>query len=479
MAQATIPRSPSRPHRAMTKLLPIAVLLACPCAAQEFEVLRDPAREAADAFVADVVAYVDEELDDVAALRARFGEALAEAVDAAGVRAALDPMRGPGAVTLEFLQESQGEASTTFDYELLQDESAWVTRVTVGADDRIVGWFCQAGALPRTPSELLAGLAELPGEWSFALWGLDADGAFETRLEASSGDPVAPLGSIFKLYVLAELARQVAAGELDLEQTVAIDEELKSLPSGVLQDREAGTELTLRELAELMIRISDNTATDHLIRVVGRERIEQHLAEYRSSVPERNTPFLTTREMFLIKGCGGSVREAVFGAKRLRDVAPLWTDAATAQRRAWLEALRAEVSDVEPEPLRSRMLMNYGPATLDPAHAAIEWHARADDIVALLADAQRGELVDAETSRIFNELYAAGQRLYFRPGVAETGFKGGNETGILALSMRVTDGFGRSALVCLCRSRLSPLDRDPMTPALGIVASAVRLALEG
>ncbi len=48
-----------------------------------------------------------------------------------------------------------------------------------------------------------------------------------------------------------------------------VTDESKSLPSGVTQDNLAGMVLMVEELAERVISISDNTATDLLIQLVG------------------------------------------------------------------------------------------------------------------------------------------------------------------------------------------------------------------
>ena len=57
----------------------------------------------------------------------------------------------------------------------------------------------------------------------------------------------------------------------------------------------------MRALAERMISISDNTATDHLLYTVGRERVEAALQTAKHAKPELDIPFLSTRELFLMK----------------------------------------------------------------------------------------------------------------------------------------------------------------------------------
>ncbi|HVE91866.1 MAG TPA: serine hydrolase [Actinomycetota bacterium] len=109
------------------------------------------------------------------------------------------------------------------------------------------------------------------------------------------------LGSTFKLYVLGELARRVEAGEAAWDDELPIQAKLKSIPSGTMQDAKAGTKFPLREYAEKMISISDNTATDHLLHHLGRERVEDVQAAMGHSDPSLNVPFLTTREMTVLK----------------------------------------------------------------------------------------------------------------------------------------------------------------------------------
>jgi beta-lactamase class A len=65
---------------------------------------------------------------------------------------------------------------------------------------------------------------------------------------------IPPLGSTFKLYVLAALAETIIASDLAWKDKLAIWEELKSLPSGTMQNKAAGTHFLLLEFAQLMIQ---------------------------------------------------------------------------------------------------------------------------------------------------------------------------------------------------------------------------------
>jgi beta-lactamase class A len=85
------------------------------------------------------------------------------------------------------------------------------------------------------------------------------------------------LASVFKIAVALELARQFDAGQLDPTERVVVGAAGRTLgPTGVsaLQDEVV---ISLRDLAQLMITVSDNTATDLLIARVGMASIQRTL----------------------------------------------------------------------------------------------------------------------------------------------------------------------------------------------------------
>jgi hypothetical protein len=109
-----------------------------------------------------------------------------------------------------------------------------------------------------------------------------------------------PLGSMFKLYVLATLANEVKSGRLSWDQEVDLTPGWRSLPSGVEQIEPAGTRWTVSQLAQLMISSSDNTAADELSALAGRSAIEDQVASTSASA-SLDLPFLHTRELFVLK----------------------------------------------------------------------------------------------------------------------------------------------------------------------------------
>lgn len=114
-------------------------------------------------------------------------------------------------------------------------------------------------------------------------------------------DDVMALGSAFKLWILAELAHQVAAGDAAWDETIEIVDAHRSSPDGEVFGLPTGTEVTLQRLAELMISISDNTATDHLMARLGRRNVEAAMVRSGVADPGRNIPLMSTGAFFQLK----------------------------------------------------------------------------------------------------------------------------------------------------------------------------------
>jgi beta-lactamase class A len=82
-----------------------------------------------------------------------------------------------------------------------------------------------------------------------------------------------PAASLAKIPILIEVARQVAAGQLAWEERNAVPREARVPSAGVLADLAPDLRLTLRDLAHLMITISDNTAANVLLDLVGMDAV--------------------------------------------------------------------------------------------------------------------------------------------------------------------------------------------------------------
>ena len=87
------------------------------------------------------------------------------------------------------------------------------------------------------------------------------------------------------------------------DQQLTVESQLKSEGnpegSGSLQFVPTGTRVSVRETATKMISISDNTAADMLINVVGQSALESEVRQW-TARPRLDSPFLTTRQMLLL-----------------------------------------------------------------------------------------------------------------------------------------------------------------------------------
>lgn len=86
---------------------------------------------------------------------------------------------------------------------------------------------------------------------------------------------VMPAASTIKVPVMVEVFRQLEAGRFELDRRVTLLASDKDYGSGELCDAPDGSTYTVDELLAKMIDISDNTATNMLIRLVGLRSINR------------------------------------------------------------------------------------------------------------------------------------------------------------------------------------------------------------
>ncbi len=98
------------------------------------------------------------------------------------------------------------------------------------------------------------------------------------ELAWNAGDTF-PTASTMKVPLLYALYRLADAGDIDLAERVTLVPDDRVPGSGVLQHLDAGLNPTVRDLAELMIIVSDNYATDLVYRLVGQDRLAATLAD--------------------------------------------------------------------------------------------------------------------------------------------------------------------------------------------------------
>lgn len=234
------------------------------------------------------------------------------------------------------------------------------------------------------------------------------------------------IASTFKLYVLAELARQVAADRAEWDEELAITSSLKSMPSGDLVFEAPGTRHTLLDLASRMISKSDNTATDHLMARLGRENVEAVQALFGHGAPEVNRPMLMTRELFAIK----MRHDPAFVAAYLA--------ASDEEQLLLLE------TEIDPMILSPDSWGNWsGPAWID----SVEWFASAAEVCTALARLQ--SMAARPGLEPVGRILAGnrGGTVFDRTTWPDAAFKEGYEAGVFNLTWLVRRDDGRSFVV--------------------------------
>lgn len=218
-------------------------------------------------------------------------------------------------------------------------------------------------------------------------------------------------GSTFKLFVLDALVTEIEAGRRAWRDVVPLGQ--PSLPSGVTQDWPRGTPMTLQALATQMISTSDNTATDTLMLALGLPAIDAARARFGST--PGSLPVLTTLGAFSLK--------MPFNEKlRAR-----WIAGGLSDRRQVVNELEPSVEALD------RRVLGGGPLHID----TVEWPATMTEISAVLAALRRSP--EARAILSVNAALPPDTRKRF----ASAGYKGGSESGVLAMNWLLEAKDGR------------------------------------
>jgi len=256
-----------------------------------------------------------------------------------------------------------------------------------------------------TAAKIDADFASLPGAAGYLVEKVATDGT-RTQIAGRNVTQQFAVGSTFKLYVLAELAAQVDAGRRKWSDVVPLTD--ISYSSSATQGWARGTPVTLQTLATWMISVSDNAATDTLMRVLGREAIEKKLAFIGHSNPERALPFLTTVEAFALK--------------TNPDLGDAFRAANEAKQRALLQEKSADLTYEKINPTA----LGSGPVAID----SIEWFAAPVDIAALLNNMRSSASASLLNILSVNKGVAPASAAKW----AYLGYKGGSEPGVISMS---------------------------------------------
>ncbi len=295
-------------------------------------------------------------------------------------------------------QKGNTATSGKFSFAWKEVEMPVSLTIEAAAPHQVLGLlFGPATPRLRSLEEVTARLAKLPGQVGYQLQRLD-DGKV---LQSLNADTPLAIGSTFKLYVLATLVEE----KTPWDKVVKIEARHKSLPSGEMQNWPDGSPVTVHTLALKMISISDNTAADHLLALAGRAEVEKRLAELGIKDPQRDVPFLSTRELFQLKTDA--------------DLRKKYLAADTVGR----EMLLKELAD---KALPTLAQLEWGgPIAIDQ----LEWFASAADLCRLMQWYDQHADSSALAILAINPgLHPAADKFSY------VGYKGGSESGVLNMT---------------------------------------------
>jgi beta-lactamase class A len=128
------------------------------------------------------------------------------------------------------------------------------------------------GAPSALDESVRAAIAGFRGQvWVYGK-NLDSGASYSLR-----GDERVRTASTIKLPVLVTVFAQVAAGKARWEDTLVLTKEKRVSGSGVLGEFADGLRLTLRDAVNLMIVVSDNTATNLVLDVVPADAVNDQM----------------------------------------------------------------------------------------------------------------------------------------------------------------------------------------------------------
>ena len=353
---------------------------------------------------------------DAAEAEERFDDTFLSQVPAGDVAAVFDQLRAVGPYVVEEYAGTEDTAQLPLD----GPQDRFVLHINTLPDGRVSGlFFAAAEPVPDISSldDLDAALDALPAQTSLLVAEVEGDTC--RALHARDAGEVRPIGSIIKLYVLDAVRHAVADGELDWQDPLTLTDDLRSLPSGTLQNEPTGTEVSVEEAAAAMIAISDNTATDLLIDAVGRPAVQEAVERLGHHDPSLMEPLITTREMFQLGFTDEALREE-------------WAAAGAEERQALVDALPG-----------GEVVVDEALATDVVWTEDLDWFATAEDLCRAHVGLQAQD-AERETVR---DILSANPGIDVPEGWSYVAFKGGSSTGEMAGSWLLEDDGRRVVIV--------------------------------
>ncbi|MDB5506060.1 MAG: putative beta-lactamase [Devosia sp.] len=354
------------------------------------------------------IAMIEKLLSGEPAVEADFQPAFLAAVPITQLNAILAQTLKAVGPPLAVTPRDDGYSVATAGYEMF-------VQISIGSDGKISGLLLHPPV--STNRDVAAILGDIASAAPEAAYLLTKNGEV---ISEHNADAALAVGSAFKLAVLAVLNDDIVAGRRAWTDVTTIEPRQKSLPSGLLHTFPDGAPMTLYGLATLMISISDNTATDVLLDLVGRDAVARRLGIDFA---------IKTRELFLLK------RNAALRARFL------------AADVAGKTALASEMDAMK--------LTSQGAGATDPLTNGVEWYVSLSTLCRLM-----GEVADLDLMQITTGPAS-------RSEWDSVSYKGGSEVGVLNLTTQVTKG---GSTYCIAATFNAPAALDELKLA-GLYAS--------
>jgi beta-lactamase class A len=306
----------------------------------------------------------------------------------------------------------------------------------------------QVAGTPTVDAAAREALSTLPGKSGFVFTEITDDGPRE--LFGVNANESFAVGSSFKLYILGTLADEANASRRRLEDLMLLERIHCGPPHSEMAEWPMGSPVTLHTLALKMISISDNTATDHLLYLLGRERVERQMVAMGHSHPAVNLPLLSTAEMALLRNKKTGLPGKAY--QKLNE----------AEKRKYLADHFAGVPNFEE--------LDFDTA----AYNLAEWYASPMDMARAMEWIYRHTLAGMPAAGL-RAILAVDPKLPPNPKVWKfVGFKGGSEDQLLAGNWLMQHHNNRwYTFHVYCNSPDKPVKPEQMISAIQKILSAV------
>ena len=211
----------------------------------------------------------------------------------------------PNAIITDLIALTPVAATVVIDGDAGPDTSGFVQIRTQFTGDQLITVFpvSNFGGSVQFPADTMLDLEQAADKFmtlgsnnGLYVGHIDNQQQCQPLLQRNSTQALA-LGSVFKTWILGAVAKDIADGLLNRNDPVTLVAAQRAAGASI-NNEPLGTVFTVQEMATLMMGVSDNTATDHLHELVGREAAGAMLSQYGVADVDRLLPFLNISEQF-------------------------------------------------------------------------------------------------------------------------------------------------------------------------------------